>query len=218
MGDGGQRANIGDFGQRIGGRLEEEKLGLGTNRRFPGRRIGMRHESGRDAGARQDVVEQLHGGTEQAVRGDDVVALLEMRQAERHDRRHAARRGNAVLGAFERGKARLEHAHGRVGEAGVNIAVFFTGETLGGLGGTLEDEARGQVQGFGMLAELAALLAGTDSKGFRTVVRPCLIEIAHQSWASEASCRTSCCEALPSPSSSLLPDLPPPRLPSTASR
>jgi hypothetical protein len=126
----------------------------------------------------------------------------------RHDRRHAAGRGDAVLGAFQRGEALLEHGDGRIGEAGVDVAFLFAGKALGGLRGALEDEAGGQVQRLGMLAELAALLAGANGQRLRAIVRRVrLISPA----PADASCRTSCCEAgwpSSSPSSVLVWRLP----------
>src|SRR6185369_12154389 len=122
---------------------------------------------------------------------DDVIALLEMRQAKRHDRRHAAGRGDAILGAFQRGEAFLGHGDGRVGGAGIALALLLTGKPPGSLSGAFENEAGSQVEGFGMLAELTALLPGTNGQGFQTIVGRCLVELVHQSWASDASCKTS---------------------------
>jgi hypothetical protein len=163
----------------------------------------------------QDVREQLHGGAEQAVGSDDVVALLEVRQHSRHDRRHAAGRGDAILGAFERGEALLEHGDGRIGEAGVNVALLFAGKAPGGLRRTLEDKAGGQVQRLGVLAELAALLAGTNGQRFRgdsSDAQPSFLPAIGQTEHHLLRGRPS-----PSSSSLFLAGLPP-RLPSTASR
>ena len=218
MGGCGQRPDIGDFGQRVGRRFEEEQLRFRPDRRRPRRRVGLRHESRRNAGARHDVRKQLHGGAEQPAGRDDMVAVLQVGEAGGHDRRHAAGRGDAILGAFQRGEALLEHGHGRVGEAGVDVAFLLAGETPGGLRRVLEDEAGREVERLGVLAELAALLAGTNRQGFRAVAWLLRVRPGHQSVPS-ASCRTSCCEASPSPSPSSSPDLPLPlRLPSTMSR
>ena len=209
----GQRPNIGNFRQRVGRRFEEEQFRFRTNGCFPGGGIGLRHKGGADAGARQDVREKLDGRPEQSGRGHDVVAVLQVGEDQGHDRRHAARRGDAVLGTLERGEAFLEHGHRRIGETGVDVARFLAGKTPGRLRGALENEAGGQVQRFRMLAELTALLTGANRQRLRSVAWG----VGHQSRPSRASCSTSCCAPWPSPSSSSLPDLPP-RLPSMASR
>ena len=74
-------------------------------------------------------------------------------------------RGDAGLGAFERGEAVLEHRHRRIGEARVDEALVAAGEARRGLRGVLEHEARGQEQRLGMLVELAARRAGAHAQG-----------------------------------------------------
>ena len=54
--------------------------------------------------------------------------LFSRPSASRRDRRHARRRGDARLGALERGEAVLEHLHRGIGEARVDVARLFVGE------------------------------------------------------------------------------------------
>jgi hypothetical protein len=158
VGDLGQRRDVIDLGERIRRCLDEHQLRVRLHGGTEALRPGAGDEGGIDAEAREDVAEQLLGRAEQAARGDDVVARLEQRHHGRQDGRHAAGRGDAAFRAFQGGQAVLHHRHGRVGEARIDHALLGAGKARGGLGGIGEDEAGGQVERLGMLAELAALL------------------------------------------------------------
>ena len=88
----------------------------------------------------------------------------------RRHRRHAGGGGHARLGAFERGEPRLEHRDRRVGEARVDVARLFVGELARRFRRALVDEARGERERFGVLLEVAAHAAGSDTEGVGLVV------------------------------------------------
>ena len=119
------------------------------------------------AKARQDRGKELLCRTEQAVRCNDMVARTAQPHDQGKDRRHSGGRGNTRLSTFERGKTLLESCYGRIGKAGIDIAGSLAGETGRGLCCILENKARGQVERFGMLIELAAHLAGTHRQSLK---------------------------------------------------
>ena len=61
----------------------------------------------------------------------------------------AARGGHRADPTFEARHALLEGGHGGVGDPGVDVAVLLQGEQIGRVGGVLEHEAGGLVDGYG---------------------------------------------------------------------
>ena len=82
------------------------------------------------------------------------------------------------FGAFERGEPLLEHFHRGIGEARVDVARLLVAEARRRLRRGLEHEARGEIQRFGMLAELAALDAGAHRQRVQLIVRSWLMSEA----------------------------------------
>ncbi len=72
----GQGGDIGQFRQRIGGRLQEQQPRIGLDRRLPGREVDLRNEIDLDAEALEIALEQADGRTEHATRAHHVIALL----------------------------------------------------------------------------------------------------------------------------------------------
>src|SRR5207244_13534093 len=89
----------------------------------------------------------------------------QLAQQGREHRRHAARRGAARLGPLDEAQPLLEHRHGRVAVARIDVtrAVLLEGSL--GLGGAAIDKARGQEQGLRGLLVGAALAAAAHQEG-----------------------------------------------------
>ena len=165
----GNRGDVGNFGERIGRRLQKEQLCIRAHRRLPFGHIGGGNVSRLDAEFLDDVVEQVDRRAEDAARGDDVVAALQQPHHARQDRRHAGSHRDALFRAFQRGEPLLEHRHGRIGEARIDVARLLADEARGGLCGALVHEARCQEQRLAVLAELAAHRPGAHRQSFRLV-------------------------------------------------
>src|SRR5262249_10665619 len=84
-------------------------------------------------------------------------------------RRHAARGRARGFGAFELRHAPLEHGHGRVGVARVDVARLGVVEARLALFGGVVDEALGGEDRLRGLAELGAQRAGVHEAGFGAV-------------------------------------------------
>ena len=140
----------------IGRRLEEESARVGPDRLLPGLEIAPVDQRGLDAVARQQILDDVAAAAEQGAGRDDVIAGLQMAKQRRGDGGHAARRAARGVGAFQRAHARLEHGHGGVGVAAIDIAVLVALEAGFGLLGACVDVARVEEDGFRRLAELAA--------------------------------------------------------------
>ena len=140
----------------IGRRLEEEGAGVGPDRLLPSLEVAPVDQRGLDAVARQQILDDVAAAAEQSAGRDDVIAGLQMAQQRRGDGGHAARRAARGIGAFQRAHARLEHGHGGVGVAAIDIAVLVALEAGFGLLGARIDVARVEEDGFRRLAELAA--------------------------------------------------------------
>jgi hypothetical protein len=121
-----------------------------------------------------------------------VITGREMGHDQREDRRHAARRSHGSLGPFQRCEALLEGIDGRVGEARVDVAVFFARKARSSLRRAVKDEAGGQVERLGVFVELAACGAGANSQRFQ------LILFVHLLYSADIRLRCICCEAPPS--------------------
>ena len=103
------------------------------------------------------------------LRGDHVVAGLDLADQRQRDRGHAGRCGACRFGAFEGRHAPLEHVDGRIGKARILIAGVFALEARFGLGGAVVDITLGEKQRFRCFAERRAQCAGLDEAGFRAV-------------------------------------------------
>ena len=162
--DVGERADIGDRGQRIRRRLEERDARVGAHRRAPGFVVVGPHIRNLDAELHHVAIEQRDRGAEHAVRTDDVIAGLQQRHARREDRRHAGAGADARRAAFHRRQALLEAAHGRIREARIDVALLGLREPRGRLGGIAKHVARGGEDRFRVLAFVRAQLTGADGQ------------------------------------------------------
>ena len=186
------------FRQRVRGRFDEHQFGVWAHRGAKAVIRSLVDKAGLDAEARQDGTEQLLGGAKDAARSHDMLAGLHQGHHRGQDRRHAAGGGDASLGAFQGSQAILQRSHRRIGEAGVDVAGFGTGEPRRSLGGTAEDKARCQVECFGMLVELAALLAGAHGE---RVEAPRRVLVDHPACTRFRSSCSPSAPSKPSPSS-----------------
>jgi hypothetical protein len=100
----------------------------------------------------------------------------------RHDRGHAGCRGYRLLGAFQRGNALFERAHGRVGVTRVNVARHFPGKACSRVGGGTEYVAGSEEHRITVFAFRRAVLTGAYGQGieryaFEVAVQPTGIPI-----------------------------------------
>ena len=133
--------DVDHFGERVGGRLDEEQLGTRPDRFAIGVQVGRRNEAGLYAELRQDVAKELLSSAEQTSRRHNMVARLQHRHRQRQDGRHARGGGHTGFGALQCGQPRLHRAHRRIGEARVHITLLRTRKPRRGLGRTVEHEA-----------------------------------------------------------------------------
>jgi hypothetical protein len=76
----------------------------------------------------------------------------------------------ALAAVAKKAGALLEHGYRRVGETRVDVARLLLSEPGRRLRGRCEDEARREIERFGMLAELAALDAGAHRERFELIL------------------------------------------------
>ena len=142
-----------DLEAGIGRRLEEKGLGLLADGLLPLREVGAVDERRLDAEARQQILDDVETGAEKRPRRDDVIAGLDLRKHGGGDGGHAGGGGARGFRALEQAHARLEHGHGRIGEARIDEARIVALETrLGSLGGGIGEALR-EVERLGQLAE-----------------------------------------------------------------
>ena len=164
MGDLGNGGDIDQFGQRVGGRFDEEQPRIRPDRGAIACQIGRRNEARLDPELRKHIGEQLLRRAEKPSRCHHVVTRFQQRHDHRQDRRHAGCRGDTGFAALERREPCLHRGDGGIGKARIDVAILCARETCGRLGRVLENETRGQVQGLAMLVELAAVGAGPHRK------------------------------------------------------
>ena len=166
----GHRGDVVDLQGRIGRRLHEEHLGVLRHRLLPLVDVLAVDQREGDAEAREPFLDHPAAGAEQGLRRDHMVAQAdEAHQRGRH-RRHAGRGRTRGLGAFERGHAALEHAHGRVRIARIDVARDFAGKARLAIFCARVEVALRQEQGFRHLAELRAQRAGVHQAGLGAVI------------------------------------------------
>ena len=167
MRDLGDTLDVDELEHRIGRRLEKHGAGIRPHGRLPGGEIAAVDQRGLDAVARQQILDDVAAAAEQRAGRDHMVAGLELTEERGSDRRHAARRAPRGLGAFQRAHPRLEHGHGGVGVAAIDVAFLVALEAgLGLLGGCI-DIARVEEDRLRGLAELASQRALMHELGRR---------------------------------------------------
>ena len=144
-------------------------LVFGANRFSPLVEIGAVDEGRGDAEARQEILDHPAARAEQRLRGDDVIAGLELPDQRSRHRRHAGRGRARRFGPLEGRHPALEHRDRRIGETRIEEAGLFALEARLALLGTVVDKALGEKQGFRGFAELRAHAAGVDEFGFGTI-------------------------------------------------
>ncbi len=169
VGDVGDRGDVDHFQRRIGRQLQKTRLGVFLHRLLPGRQIGAVDQRRGDAEARQPFLDHPAAGTEQRLGRDHVIAGFHQPHQRGGDGRHAGGGRARGLGAFERGHALLEHGHGRVGIARIDVTRRLAGEARLALLGARIDIALGEEQRLRRLAELRAQRAGMNQLGFGAV-------------------------------------------------
>ena len=123
----------------------------------------------RDAETRQPFLDHPAAGAEQRLGGDDVIAGLDQPHHRGGDRGHAGRGRARGLGAFERRHALLEHVHGRVRVARIDVAGDLAGEARFALLGARIDVALREEQRLRGLAELRAQRSAMHQAGFGAI-------------------------------------------------
>ena len=163
----GQRSNVAQVGQRIGGRLGKQHARVGLDGCFPGFDIGLRHKGGFHTEAGHFRAQQLDGGAEHGLRADHMIARLERRQRDQQNGRHAGGCGNRALRTLHGRQSLFKAGDGGIASAAIGKTRFFVGKTAccGRCVGL--HKATGHVQGFAMLAPLAALNRFTHGQSLR---------------------------------------------------
>ncbi len=95
----------------------------------------------------------------------------------REDGRHSGGGRDAGLRAFEGREPLLERSHGGIGEARIDVSGGVVAETVRGLSGILEHEARSEVEPLGVLVELAAMDARAHRQRFDIVILHAQLQI-----------------------------------------
>ena len=135
MGNIGNRADIAQVQPRIGGRFEEESLGVRAARLGPGVHIAGIDRCGFDAEARQDRIDQHPARAKQRAARHKMIARAERGKQHAAHRRHAGGRGAGGFGPFDQGDALFQHLHRGVLQAAVSHARALTAEARGGFFG-----------------------------------------------------------------------------------
>ncbi len=111
FGDGGNRCDIDELGQRIGWRLDENEFRCRAHSCFVFDKLSRGDKRRLHAELAHVGIEESLRRTEQATRSDDVIARFQQAHAGGKNRSHAGRRRHAGLAAFERGQPHLQHVH-----------------------------------------------------------------------------------------------------------
>ena len=129
-----------DLQLRVGQRLGVPAAGAGIGGADEGLRVLGVHEADLDAELLQRIGEEVPGAAIEVRRGDDVVArLAEVHHGEGR-RRLARSEREGGDAAFQRRDALLQHVHGRVHDAGVDVAHLLQREEARGMAGVVELE------------------------------------------------------------------------------
>ncbi len=148
--------HVDDVERRIGRRLEEEDLGVGADRLFPGLVVARVDDGVLDAEAAEHIVDNPAARAEGGPARNDMIAGRKLAEQGRRHRGHAGRLGAAGLGAFEQRDALLQHGSGRVLHARIDHAGLFAREARGHRLGIVVAIARVQEERLAGLTLIAA--------------------------------------------------------------
>ena len=155
---------------RVADDLAVHRAGARRDRGPEGLGVGRIDEHGLDAKPAQAHVELRIAAAVERARGHDFIARAAQGQQRGHLRGHAGRRGERRTPALERRHALLEHRHGGVGDARIDVAEGLQVEQRGGVLGRIEDEGGALVDRHGTGAgDGVRLLAGMEAERFDTV-------------------------------------------------
>ena len=166
MGDVGQLFQIGHFVERVGRGFEEQHFGVRAHGGAPFVQIGLRNEADFDAEAGDVVVQQAHGGAEQAAAANQVVARAEEGQQGGVDGGHAGGGGHGRLAAFQNGDAFGEGSGGGIGGAAVGKAGLLAFEECCSVGCAVKHEAAGDKQCLVVFIVVGLFFRAPDGQGF----------------------------------------------------
>ena len=161
--------DVDDIERRIGRAFEKERLGVRPHRVAPFVKIAAVDQRRGDTEARQVILDDIAAGAEHGLRGDHVIAGLELADQRNRDGGHSGRRRARRFGALERRHAPLEHVDRRIGKAGILVARIFALEARFRLGGAVVNIALGEKQRLGGFAEGRTQRAGMDQSSFRAI-------------------------------------------------
>ena len=164
----GDGLDVDELQRGIGRRLDEDAARAGLQRVAPLIQIGTVDELRRDAIARQQFLDDVAAGPEQRARGDDAIAGAHLAHDRGVHRGHAGGKRARGRCAFELAHALFEHRHRRIAVAAVDVAGIEILESGLRRLGVVIDVARGEIDGLGGLAELAARQAAAHEARLRT--------------------------------------------------
>ena len=143
--DGADRVQIGDIAAGVGDRLAEDGAGVIVDGGLDRVQIVEIDEFRGPAEALDGLAELGDGAAVKPGRGHDVAPRRHQRE-ERHDlRRVPGRAADCAYATFEGRDAFLQHGHGRVGQARVDVAHFLQVEEGRGMVRVAEHVGRGLV-------------------------------------------------------------------------
>ncbi len=126
-------ADITDFQQRIGGRLQHHQTGPAVDCRSPLRQVCQIDKPGLDPEPGHVVAEGIDGSAEHVTAADNVVTLLEKGVTKRGESAHAGSERHCAFSVFQRCHTAFKRLNGRVGEPAVYIALLLPAEALASL-------------------------------------------------------------------------------------
>ncbi|MNC44726.1 hypothetical protein D3C75_936440 [compost metagenome] len=193
MGDFAERGDIDQLGQRVGGRFDDQQLGIGLDGLFPTGEVDQWHVVHFYTKALEVLLEQADGRAEYALRHQHMVTGAAQRHDHGQDRRHAGGRTHGLFGTFHGRQALLEGTHRRVGVARIDVARRFAGKACGRVGSGAEHIAGGQEQRFAVLGLRCTVLTGAHRQGVETdtlevTVQSSGIPLIRHAVAPEISC------------------------------
>ena len=165
MGQPRHLGDVDDLHRRVRRAFAEGQRRARCERGLPGRQVAAVDLHGLDAVARQQVGNDVMTRAEQGATRHHPLSGAQLAQQCREHRRHAARRGAAGLSPFDQAQPLLEHRHGRVAVARIDVAQTVLLEGGLGFGGAAIDKARGHEQRLGGFLIGTALAAAAHQEG-----------------------------------------------------